>query len=53
MIKKNCTPKRGKIIEIDEGQVRAHDEELVRSSVELRHTRFPPLLFVEESLRTD
>ncbi|HXX79912.1 MAG TPA: transposase, partial [Thermodesulfovibrionales bacterium] len=34
MAKKNCTPKKGKIIEIDEGQVRAHVEEVVRSSVE-------------------
>lgn len=34
MAKKNCTPEKGKIIEIDEGQVRAHVEEVVRSSVE-------------------
>jgi putative transposase len=34
MAKKNCTPKKGRIIEIDEGQVRAHVEEVVRSSVE-------------------
>jgi transposase-like protein len=34
MTKKNCTPRKGKIIEIDEGQVRAHVGEVVRSAVE-------------------
>ncbi len=36
MTKKNCTPKRDKIIEIDEEQVRAHVEEVVRSSIASR-----------------
>jgi len=34
MAKKNCTPKKGKIIERDERQMRAHVDEVVRSSVE-------------------
>jgi putative transposase len=34
MTKKNCTPKKGKIIEVDEGEVRAHVGEVVRSAVE-------------------
>lgn len=34
MTQKNCTPKKGKIIRIDEGQVRAHVGEVVRTAVE-------------------
>ena len=34
MAKRNCTKKKGKIIRIDEGEVRAHVGEVVRSTVE-------------------
>ncbi len=34
MTQKNWTPKKGKIIRIDEGQVRAHVGEVVRTAVE-------------------
>ncbi|MDA8090587.1 MAG: transposase, partial [Nitrospiraceae bacterium] len=34
MAKRNCTKKAGKIIRIDEGEVRAHVGEVVRSAVE-------------------
>ena len=35
MAQKNCTPKKGKIIKIDEKEVRSHVEEVVKSAVEI------------------
>lgn len=34
MTQKHCTPKKGRIIKVDEGQVRAHVGEVVRTAVE-------------------